>query len=93
MSRVPFLCANVTRHFRSHDRLVYNVTNFFAEIKHVLREDAGLELAVKKTQILSKNMSLDQLKERATNFIHSDPSLEPCRAVLDSEDDLSLIHI
>ena len=26
MSRVPFLCANVTRHFRSHDRLVYNVT-------------------------------------------------------------------
>ena len=26
MSRVPFLGANVTRHFRSHDSLVYNVT-------------------------------------------------------------------
>ena len=26
MSRVPFLCANVTRHFRSFDRLVYNPT-------------------------------------------------------------------
>ena len=26
MSRVSFLCANVIRHFRSHDRLVYNVT-------------------------------------------------------------------
>ena len=63
------------------------VLKIFAEIKHVLREDAGLELAVKKTQILSKNMSLDQLKERATNFIQRDPSLEPCRPLLDSEDD------
>ena len=26
MSRVPFLCANVTRHVRSHDRLVYRKT-------------------------------------------------------------------
>ena len=26
MSSVPFFCANVTRHFRSHDRLVYIVT-------------------------------------------------------------------
>ena len=31
MSRVPFLCANVTRHFRSHDRLVYIVTAQAAE--------------------------------------------------------------
>ena len=63
------------------------VLKIFTEIKHVLQEDAGLELAVKKTQILSKNMSLDQFKERATNFITSDPSLEPCRPLLISEDD------
>ena len=31
-------------------------------------------------------MSLDQLKERATNFIQRDPSLEPCRPLLISED-------
>ena len=63
------------------------VLKIFTEIKHVLQEDAGLELAVKKTQILSKNMSLDQFKERATNFIKRDPSLEPCLPLLDSEDD------
>ena len=33
------------------------VMKIFAEIKHVLHEDAGLELAVKKTQIFSKDMS------------------------------------
>ena len=63
------------------------VMKIFAEIKHVLHEDAGLELAVKKTQILSKDMSLDQFKERATKFIQRDPSLEPCLPLLDSEDD------
>ena len=63
------------------------VLKIFAEIKYVLREDAALDLVVKKTKFLSKNMSLQQLKERATNFIHSDPSLEPCRPLLDSEDD------
>ena len=63
------------------------VLKIFAEIKHVLQEDAGLELAVKKTHILSKNMSLDQFKERATNSIQRDPSLEPCLPLLDSEDD------
>ena len=25
ISRVPFLCANVTRHFRSHDRLSHSI--------------------------------------------------------------------
>ena len=63
------------------------VMKIFAEIKHVLHEDAGLELAVKKTQILSKDMSLDQFKERATKSIQRDPSLEPCLPLLDSEDD------
>ena len=29
------------------------VLKIFSEIKHVLKEDAGLELAVSKTQILS----------------------------------------
>ena len=47
----------------------------------------SLLTGVKKTQILSKNMSLDQFKERATNFIKRDPSLEPCLPLLDSEDD------
>ena len=63
------------------------VLKIFAEIKHVVQEDAGLELAVRRTQILSKGMSLDQLKERATNFIQRDPSLQPLCPLLDSEDD------
>ena len=63
------------------------VLKIFAEIKYVLREDAALDLVVKKTKFLSKNMSPQQLKERATNFIQRDPSLEPCRPLLISEDD------
>ena len=46
-----------------------------------------MDLVVKKTKFVSKNMSLAQLKERATNFIQRDPSLEPCRPLLDSEED------
>ena len=46
-----------------------------------------MALAVRKTKILSKDMSLDHCKERATNFTQRDPSLEPLRPLLDSEDD------
>ena len=48
------------------------VLMIFSEIKHVLKEDAGLELAVSKTQILSKEMSLDKFKEWAAHIIHSE---------------------
>ena len=63
------------------------VLKIFSEIKHVLKEDAGLELAVRKTQILSKGMSLDQFKARAAHIIQSDESLEHLSPLLDSEDD------
>ena len=52
---------------------------------HIIR--GSLLLLIRKTQILSKDMSLDQFKELATNFIQRDPSLEPCLPLLDSEDD------
>ena len=69
------------------------VLKIFSEIKHVLKEDAGLELAVSKTQILSKEMSLDKFKERAAHIIHSDESLELLRPLLDSEDDHEIFTV
>ena len=69
------------------------VLMIFSEIKHVLKGDAGLELAVSKTQIFSKEMSLDKFKERAAHIIHSDESLEPLRPLLDSEVDHEIFTV
>ena len=63
------------------------VLKIVSDIKHILKEDAGLELAVRKTQILSKGMSLDTFKDRAAHIIQSDESLESLRPLLDSEED------
>ena len=46
-----------------------------------------MELAVCKSQLLSKGMSLDTLKDRAARIIESDESLESLRPLLDSADD------
>ena len=75
MARHPTAVAAAVIHDLTLEGPLSVVLKIFSEIKHVLKEDACLELAVSKTKILSKEMSLDKFKERAAHIIHSDESL------------------
>ena len=53
MARHPTAEAAAVIHDLTLEGPLSVVLKIFSEIKHVLKEDAGLELAVSKTQILS----------------------------------------
>jgi hypothetical protein len=46
-----------------------------AELKHVLKEDAGLELAVSKTSVLQKGVPQQAAFEAAQTIINASPTL------------------
>ena len=53
MARHPTAVAAAVTHDLTLEGPLSVVLKIFSEIEHVLKEDAGLELAVSKTQILS----------------------------------------
>jgi hypothetical protein len=51
------------------------VLQVLAELKRVLKEDAGLELNVSKTSVLPKGVTQQAAFDAAHNIIHASPAL------------------